>query len=112
MTKSCRYLKGKDAACEAAGRGGPGYGNLATGSAMCECRRKDVRDGGAHEDVGTRSGNKKADRGRQDGAGVLMACGASGFEIGGRAWCCNGKRRAAAPMLKPREADTAFFVVF
>jgi hypothetical protein len=72
-------------------------GGRCTGSgqgARCECGRRDAKDGGANKDVGTKMGSGMADRGRRGGADVLMACGASGLGLGGRAWCCNGSRRA------------------
>ncbi len=71
MTNTRRYLKGKYGACEAARGGGPGYGERA----RCEVRKweEDAKDGGAHEDAGTRMGSGTAVRGQRGGAGVLMA---------------------------------------
>ena len=74
---------------EEGGRGmGSGQG------VRCECGRRDAKDGSAHEDVGTRMGSRTAGRGRRGGAGVLMACGASGLGVGEPVWFCNGSRRA------------------
>ena len=62
-----------------------GRGTGSGQGARRKCEMGDAKDGVAHEDVGTRMGSGTADRGRKGGASVLMACGASGLGLGGRA---------------------------